>query len=447
MADKIIAEHWLLPTGKEHAQIKYQSSDTDYSPTLAHTQRLFIYKNHDKRADFMPTEKLLDGLRKTIDQYPILATRLVVLENGDIEMHPSAEGVRYRESQCDKDIAAFNPSWPLSCIPPEWRATSWKAEKDMPVAIHVTRFANNSGLVICLSGNHQIADGNGWSMLIQAWAAFTRGETPAPPVHDRQLLRLPEEHRHLLKRGGPELLQKLIVLLKHVERRHVLLRFRADKLAQLKADAVASLTDEERASGWFSTLDATIVMLWRASVRARTAVPDDKILAETAALNMRHRLPDLPRNYFANAVDAPRMTVTAGEMRRSTIGTLALKRRREANNFQFASKEEWIIRASSGEFASILNPNAYFDHGFDMACTDWSKFGYYTDTDFGYGNPVCCRYCSPPSNNLWVVFEGQPDGASGSKPNGLDIALAIEDDAYERFLADSDIVKYAEFLG
>jgi hypothetical protein len=41
-------EYWLLPEDADFTDNKYQPSDTDYIPGAQHTQRMFMYKNHDK---------------------------------------------------------------------------------------------------------------------------------------------------------------------------------------------------------------------------------------------------------------------------------------------------------------------------------------------------------------------------------------------------------------
>ncbi|KAI9596331.1 hypothetical protein BDF19DRAFT_438773, partial [Syncephalis fuscata] len=168
----------------------------------------------------------------------MVAGRLVCVGNDDYEIH-------------SLDISAFNQNWPESNIPLEWQAVPWGEGADLPVAIHVTRFANNSGLVMCVSGSHLVSDGSGWTMFIKAWATFTRGEIPLPPNHNRQLLRLDSKLRHLLKTPLPDLANKQYE------------RIVPESLARLKQQAMDSLSDDERSAGWFSTLDVVTALIWR----------------------------------------------------------------------------------------------------------------------------------------------------------------------------------------
>ncbi|KAI8056060.1 transferase [Syncephalis plumigaleata] len=308
-------EYRLLPTVDGFATTKYQLSDTDNSSAHLHTPQLFIYKNHSHKPDFMPTEKLIDGLRSTLNQYPIVAGKLVTLENDDIEIHPSDEGILFKETHCEKDISEFDPNWPQGSLRLDWLPVAWDEGPKTIVAIQVTRFANNSGLVLGLSGLHTMADGCGWTMFLHTWAAFVRGETPPPPELNRQLLRVSDEHRHLIKRQRPETREKLAGFFNaFTKKKEVMIRISSEKMAQLKKDAIDSLSEEERNSGWFSTIDAIVAMLWRAATRARN-VPDDKVLKELSAIDMRIRIPNFPRNYFGNAVEAPAFGMTAGDIK------------------------------------------------------------------------------------------------------------------------------------
>jgi hypothetical protein len=86
----------------------------------------------------------------------------------------------------------------LSC---EWEAISKEDYARVPFAVQVVRLVNNPGVVIGQSSNRKIANGIDWTMLLKAWTTFARGETPSPPpLINQQLLRLPSEERHLVRK-------------------------------------------------------------------------------------------------------------------------------------------------------------------------------------------------------------------------------------------------------
>ncbi|RKP26503.1 transferase [Syncephalis pseudoplumigaleata] len=438
-------EYWLAPTDAATAQAKYQLSDTDDIPG-PHTHRLFFYKNHARKADFMPTEKLVAALRKIIDQYPIIAGRIVCTEDGALEVHPSAKGVHYRESHTADDIALFEPDWPQSSMRDEWAAVSWLEGEDVAFAVHVVRFANNSGVLVCQSGHHQIADGTGWSMLLRAWAAFARGETPPPPEHNRHLLRLGPTERHLVRKPSADKPSWETIYLKPVGAvSAIILRFSADSIARLKQDAVDSLSEEERRTSFFSTNDVVCSVLWRAFIRSRR-LPHEQRLAKQTPRNMRAHLHDVPSHYFGNAIDSPEFVATAGELLDSSLGRVALRHREAVHGKAFADGREWIKHANAEGVEALINRETVWKNGIDFLTTDWSRFGYYKQMDFGDGNPVSSRRLVCKQMSITTIMESPPSTQSGNG-RSLDVSVAIDTACYERMIADDELAKYITVIG
>ncbi|KAI9591656.1 transferase [Syncephalis fuscata] len=429
-----------LPNG--HTQSKYELSDTDYSPIPIHTQRVFFYKNHENTADFMPTERLISALQKTIEQYPIVAGRLVSIGNDQYEVQSLDEGVPYRESYCENDISAYNQNWPDSSISPEWQAVFANEAEAIPTVIHVTRFANNSGLMICQSGHHYIADGIGWSMFLKTWAAFARGETPSPPNNNRQLLQLEPELRHVLRKPRSNQSPKVHKNTPSVSRQPTLLRFSPESLAQLKRAAIDSLSEKERNSGWFSTIDAVLSLLWKTHVKVRR-IPAEKLLIGCDAFNMQPYLDNIPDNYFGNVVDVTMLEITAGDLLNRSLGSIALAHRQLLTLTKKSSAKEWILWTKVENAKSIAN-KSFFEKGFDFISSDWSKFGYYAKMDFGSGNPVCCRRYTPSNTLIHTIYEAPPCPKTGK--SGLDITFTVETEFYEDFIKDSELFTYAQLL-
>ncbi|KAI9595823.1 hypothetical protein BDF19DRAFT_422274 [Syncephalis fuscata] len=92
-------------------------------------------------------------------------------------------------------------------------------------------------------------------MLLKAWAAFAQGKTPLPPLHNRQLLRLEPNQRHLVNRPLPATKKSQTKSDTTASRRLLILCFSPDSFAKLKADAIKLLSENERDMRWFSMLD------------------------------------------------------------------------------------------------------------------------------------------------------------------------------------------------
>ncbi|KAI9596328.1 transferase [Syncephalis fuscata] len=433
----------LVAPKNNHSNTTYHLSDTDYIPPPTHIQQVFFYKNHEQAADFMSTNTLVEGLQKAVEQYPMAAGRLACLENHDYVIQCTDKGVLYLESYCEDDISMFNPDWPQSSIRPEWQAASWNDAKDRPLIIRVTRFANNSGVVMCLSTHHNVADGHGWLMFMKSWAAFTRGESPLPPNHNREFLKLGLDLRHLLKKplSSPDTQQYYAMW--DSPRDTVLFRFSPEKLTQLKQMAIDSLSEKERNNGWFSTLDVVLVVVWRAAIRARQ-VPGETLLRDVAAFSMRKYLKGLPSNYFGNAVETSLFPMIASDVLNNSLGSVAMARRKAIAMTQKTSKDEWIVWANDDESESAINRESSWKSSIDIFTTDWSKFDYYAGMNFGYGNPTCCRRFTYPNGLVGTIFESPPCPQTGK--SGFDICLGVDKNYYEQFIADSELFTYASLI-
>ncbi|RKP26926.1 transferase, partial [Syncephalis pseudoplumigaleata] len=184
-------EWWIVPSAQVAGQAAYQLSHADYVVGPIHTQRYLCYKNHDGHPNFMPTGDLMMALRKTLDHYPMLYGRLAYREDGECEIQPSSRGVRFVEVASSDSIAAYEPDWPQGAFPPEWQAvTGGTLDATSLFAVRLTRFADNTGLVLCVAYNHYLSDEEGFMPFMKMWSAFVRGDTAPLPSHDRHLLRL-----------------------------------------------------------------------------------------------------------------------------------------------------------------------------------------------------------------------------------------------------------------
>ncbi|KAI9596330.1 transferase [Syncephalis fuscata] len=432
----------LVNSRNGHTQTKYELSDTDYIVGRFHTQQVFFYKNHENTADFMPTEKLISALQKTIEQYPIVAGRLVSIGNDQYEVQSLDEGVPYRESYCENDISAYNQNWPDSSISPEWQAVFANEAEAIPTVIHVTRFANNSGLMICQAGNHYIADGIGWSIFLKTWAAFARGETPPPPNNNRKLLQLEPELKHVLRKPRLNQFEELCKAITSVSRQPALLRFSPESLAQLKQAAIDSLSEDERGTGWFSTLDVVLSLIWRVNTKIQQ-VPPEKLLNGCDTFNMRTCLDTIPDNYFGNVIDATMLEITAGDLLNKSLGSVALAHRQSLIVRERSDAKEWIIWANTEDAVSPIN-RACCKTDSDFISSDWSKFNYYAKMDFGDGSLTCCRRYIPSNALITIIHEAPPCPKTGK--SGFDITVMVETEFYEDFVKNNQLFTYAQLL-
>ncbi|RKP22399.1 transferase [Syncephalis pseudoplumigaleata] len=443
-------ETWIVP-GAGYAHQTYKLSYADHFPAPIYPQMFVFYKNHANKPDFLPTDKLLAGLKTVLDHYPMLYGRLALRDDGEYEVRPSTEGIPFIEAAAEEDFAAFEPDCPQHRITPDLRAITQPPSEHTPLlGIKLTRFANNSGAVICFSCSHYVADGYACLSFIKNWTAIVRGESrlPFPPSNDRQLLRLDikpseEEQRQFFQQQQKQHQPDYQPGSNASVNKGVIIQFTTDKLHALKADAIASLSDAEKKAGWFSTIDAVIALVWRATVRAR-ALPKDRPLTYREAVNMCSSYPDLPDNYYGNTTNQALITIKAGDIVDSPLGRIAARQRQEILASRAHTMEQWLMQADITSKTSLAERAANWLPFTDYIVTDWSKFGFYA-IDFGEGRPAYCRRFFYPRKGVICIL-GMPPASDGS-PRGLDVCITVDETSYDRFCNDNELLAYGTIIG
>jgi hypothetical protein len=275
-------------------------------------------------------------------------------------------------------------------------------------------------------------------MFIKAWASFVCGEVPLPPSHDRQSLRCNREAYEPKPMASEELSKSALSIQKGMA-----LQFTPEKLAVLKKAATESLSEQKQKLSWLSTVDAVIALIWRASVRVRQ-IPEEKMLLEWAACNMRSNLPLLPKHYFGNAINASQLTMTVGDIVNGSLGSVAVAHRQSVIAAKGETKEDWLSKADINSKLSLAERAVARMKDADFIITDWSKFGYYT-VDFGDGVPACCRRFLGYNRRMMCILDmPQPQGSS---VRGFDVCFSLDEEYYERFVKDEELNVYARVLG
>ncbi|KAI9598082.1 transferase [Syncephalis fuscata] len=436
-------EIWLSPNS-DHAKQIYRLNHADHFPIPMYPHQFFFYKNHDHASDFMPTDRLIQGLKKTLLNYPILYGHLKLRDDGEFEVQPSTKGVLFTEAFSGDDISIFEPDWPQHTITNDLQAIQGPQSEKQPIlGVKVTRYANNSGVAVSVACHHYVADGLASMLFIKDWAAFVRGKNPPLPTGDRRLLMLDPKPTELQQQEERRKRSALCTSIsKKSAKEGIIFQFTPENLAALKEDAIESLTAEERNKYWLSTMDAVVALSLRAITRARK-ISADQPLIEQAAINMRSCFPGIPDNYFGNALYHSKIFITAGEMTRCSLGSLAIKNRQAILVAKSSTKEQWLSEAEITGQATLTERLANWDPYADYAITDWSKFGYY-EIDFGYGIPTRCR-CFMSSAVALVCILDMPPFQNSQR--GFEVCISIDKNCYERLIHDEELANYSRVIG
>ncbi|CAN6457535.1 unnamed protein product [Victoria cruziana] len=270
-----------------------------------HIAVLFVYNTQTAGND-----KIKEGLSKALAYFPQLAGRLsgaspyIILDE--------ESGVPVFETTVAGKLEEFLPLEPS----PNLNELHPYPEGSNPLLmIQLNRF-DCGGLIIGLSANHRIADGQSMSNFFVSWAQMVRGmELEHPPIHDQSLLvprnpptcQYPHEHIEFSEEppvgdnADIETMENLIV------------NYSWDFIRELKERAM-----DVRPGLKHSTFEVILSHVWRKATIAR-GVRDDEVTRVRVLVNGRPRL-GVPHEYFGNLVLEAYPTTKAKELVKEDVG-------------------------------------------------------------------------------------------------------------------------------
>jgi hypothetical protein len=110
------------------------------------------------------------------------------------------DGVPVYIAQVSYDFEVFEPDWAHSRTPSGLKPIGELfLDEILPsFLVKIMRLSHNQGMIIGVAGCHSLMDGNSIEILLQAWAAISRGVPPESPCLDRQLIHAmgPPQFKH-----------------------------------------------------------------------------------------------------------------------------------------------------------------------------------------------------------------------------------------------------------
>ncbi|CAL5017507.1 unnamed protein product [Urochloa decumbens] len=298
-------------------------------------------------------------------------------------------------------------------------------------AVQVTELAD--GVFLAFAYNHALSDGTAFWDFLNAWAGISR--TLSVGGGDKFHLQPPP----LLERWSPDGRLPLVLpfpdLSGHIERlsppplRERILHFSPESLAALKERARQELLAAGDAAGAaaVTTFQALSSLVWRCVTRARV-LPAEQPTVCRAAINNRARLrPELPREYFGNAIYAiSTEAVRAGELLERGHGWAAA-----AVGRAVAAHTDSSIRARVAAWTDspVIYTLRYFDPSGVMMGSS-PRFDMY-GCDFGWGKPLAAR--SGRANK----FDGKASLYPG-REGGIDAEIELTPDNMARLEQDQE---------
>jgi shikimate O-hydroxycinnamoyltransferase len=282
--------------------------------------------------------------------------------------------------------------------------------------LQLTRFQNNEGFAIGVALCYALADGLGATKFINSWAKVARGETLEAnelPFLDRTILKFshtPTEPRfeHIELKPVPLILGRSD---NDIERKKKttaeLLKLTKEEVEKLKKKA--NECDIPEGSRPYSRFEAISAHIWKSASKARE-LSDNQPSVLRFSVEFRNKIiPNLPKNYYGNAVSQTAATSYIGEIKSKPLSYIAMKIR-EAHELitnEYIRSQIDVIRSFENLddarklFIGGEGKNATYFGNPNLHITSWMALPAYK-LDFGWGKPFYfgLGYVSPHDRGI-----------------------------------------------
>ncbi|XP_021274226.1 uncharacterized acetyltransferase At3g50280-like [Herrania umbratica] len=244
------------------------------------------------------------------------------------------------------------------------------------LAVQVTELVD--GIFIACSMNHSVVDGTSFWHFFNCWSEVSRGSDhlSKPPIFQRQFLdgidypiRIPKTlYLHIQDEFIPPPLQVRVF---HLAKQDIV---------KMKTKANAEMNTNK-----ISSLQAVFSHFWQSIMRNRHLDPNQETII-FLVIGLRQKLPQLPEQYFGNAVQSAIVTLKAGELLEKGLGNAAWQMNKTVDNHteeKFMNfLESWVNSPRLYQTGQMMN-NA-------LLTASSPRFDIYGN-DFGWGRPIAER--------------------------------------------------------
>ncbi|XP_037458109.1 putrescine hydroxycinnamoyltransferase 1-like [Triticum dicoccoides] len=423
-----VVESTLVAPSEETPRRALWLSNLDLAVPKTHTPLVYYYPApaptpDGENLDFFSPERLKGALARALVLFYPLAGRLRREgEGGRLQIDCNGEGALFVVARAP-DVAGedlFGSGYEPS---PEIRRmfVPFVPSGDPPclMAMFQVTFLKCGGVVLGTGIHHVTMDGMGAFHFIQTWTGLARGlalsdACPSLPFHDRTLLRArspphPEFDHPVYSpaylNGAPR-----------------------PFVTRVYSISPKLLTDlKSRCAPGVSTYGAVTAHLWRCMCVARGLAPGSDTRLRVPA-NIRHRLrPQLPRQFFGNAIVRDLVSVKVGDVLSQPLGYVADMIRKAVDHVDDAYTRSVIdyleVESEKGSQAARgqLMPES------DLWVVSWLGMPMY-DADFGWGAP---RFVAPAqmfgSGTAYVTQRG------ADRDDGIAVLFALEPEYLQCF--------------
>lgn len=376
-------------------------------------------------------DKLQNALAQLLDHYAHLTGRLRVDKSGNASIDRPGTGAELYLAKCDQTIAkardgkgrvdlAQLPDGGNDLLPP---FDPTKFDVDPILTVKYTAFSDGS--VLGIRCHHMVCDGTGYFQLVGHLAElYTTGKVAVPPIiHPFRPSKGPGDYKPARYSMAPQTmtLPGTPVIQPPVIGRFI--HFDKAYLSQLKVRATPS-------GGWTSTYAAVVAHLYHITHRARRILYAKDTLSDAnilVSINLRTRTPDIPAEYFSNAVLTPNDRYDSDALFDADLRdvTAFVNRiiREQIKPDEIDDTLRWL---HAQEDKTRIDSGFRFGNG-GFATAQWSGFDLYGAATFDECRPVLVAPPFTPislCNGLMYTLPPAPNGEGTEE--GLMICLSLE---------------------
>ena len=312
------------------------------------------------------------------------------------------------------------------------------------------------GLLLTFALSHSIGDGTSLGQVIRMFSFACRGDVISKADVEAGNMNRPLSVPSL--RPGESLLDHSDMTVKAVAKdtlhtdndeptavppmRWVYFRISNEKLVQLKAEALAGLSEDDKHMQ-ISSNDGLSALIWRAITLARSPHLDvNAAITILRAVNCRRKLdPPLPEATLQNVITAAYTTSSLQDFHKVPLGTLASKLRKDLRGIDDHHVRSMATHIRSTRDKKCIRFGARFSSN-DMVISSFAHMALCT-SDFGplLGAPGFVRRPTlTAGDGLVYLMPKNPDGS-------IDAGISMREDDLDRMHLDEKWAYYTEYIG
>ncbi|XP_038998408.1 uncharacterized acetyltransferase At3g50280-like [Hibiscus syriacus] len=395
---------------------------------IGYIQKGFVFGTPVQDRDTL-IHHLRTSLSDALVHFPLLAGRLATTRHEDddtvsffidcndagaVFVHATADGV----TVSDVVETGYVPSVVHSCFALNG-IRNYEGVDNPLLGIQVTDLVD--GIFLGCSMNHVVADGTSFWHFLNSWSEISRGSInlSKPPVFRRWFpdgmdtpIRIPRTCLDV-ERCNEDVVQP--------STRERIFHFSKKTVAKLKAKANADIGTDK-----VSSLQALLSHVWRSVIRNRSLDPNEETKYRIV-VGARQRFPELPDNYFGNAILGTSLTMKPKELTEQGIGNPAWRMNRTIATMTGESLK------NSLEYWPASPNMATMSHGEALLTSSSPRFDMYGN-DFGWGKPMAIRGGSSNKvDGMLTLFCGAEEGS-------IDVEMCLFPETLEAIASDEEFM-------